>query len=243
MKFRSLLLLSLVFCAVPDVAAQTGSYDGLDNNLNNLYRLSDAKTRSISPENLSGEKGKGGMAKVGNASEAARDLGQGWKVNPFVIIEPKTTFTLGEIDGAGAIQHIWMTPTGNWRFSILRIYWDGETEASVEAPVGDFFAMGWGRYAQLTSLAVCVNPGSAFNSYWVMPFRKHAKASISAPTWRGASTAMAGGAKARSSFIWTAIRNSRPSTAPARKIISAARTISRILRSASIKSSRRPIRD
>lgn len=178
MKFRSLLLLSLVFCAVPDVAAQTGSYDGLDNNLNNLYRLSDAKTRSISPENLSGEKGKGGMAKVGNASEAARDLGQGWKVNPFVIIEPKTTFTLGEIDGAGAIQHIWMTPTGNWRFSILRIYWDGETEASVEAPVGDFFAMGWGRYAQLTSLAVCVNPGSAFNAYWVMPFRKHAKITI-----------------------------------------------------------------
>ncbi|MFL6216885.1 MAG: glycoside hydrolase family 172 protein [Blastocatellia bacterium] len=178
MKFRSLLLLGLFFCAALSVTAQTGSYDGLDNNLNNLYRVSDAKTRSISPENLTGEKGKGGMAKVGNASEAARDLGQGWKVNPFVIIEAKTTFTLGEIDGSGAIQHIWMTPTGNWRFSILRIYWDGETEPSVEAPVGDFFAMGWGRYSQLTSLAVCVNPGSAFNSYWVMPFRKHAKITI-----------------------------------------------------------------
>jgi hypothetical protein len=178
MTRRSLLLLGLFFCVPFGAAAQTGGYDGLDNNLNNLYRVSEAKTRSISPENLTGEKGKGGMARVGNASNAARDLGQGWKVNPFVVIEPKAVFTLGEIDGAGAIQHIWMTPTGNWRFSILRIYWDNETEPSVEAPVGDFFAMGWGRYSQLTSLAICVNPGSAFNAYWVMPFRKHAKITI-----------------------------------------------------------------
>ncbi|HKP11399.1 MAG TPA: glycoside hydrolase family 172 protein [Blastocatellia bacterium] len=178
MRFRPLLLLGLFFCSALSAPAQTGGYDGLDNNLNNLYRVSDAKTRSISPENLTGEKGRGGMAKVGNASEAARDLGQGWKVNPFVIIEPGKTFTLGEIDGSGAIQHVWMTPTGNWRFSILRVYWDGEAEPSVEAPVGDFFAMGWGRYSQLTSLPICVNPGSAFNSYWVMPFRRHAKITV-----------------------------------------------------------------
>ena len=68
-----------------------------------------------------------------------------------------------------------MTPTGNWRYSILRMYWDGELQPSVEVPVGDFFASGWGDYAQLTSLAVCVNPGSAFNCYWEMPFRKSAK--------------------------------------------------------------------
>jgi len=178
MKVGLFLLLGFFFCATLNVSAQVGSYDGLDNNLNNLYRVSEAKTRSISPENLTGEKGKGGMAKVGNASDAARDLGQGWKVNPFVIIEPGKTFTLGEIDGQGAIQHIWMTPTGNWRFSILRMYWDGEAEPSVEVPVGDFFAMGWGRYSQLTSLPVCVNPGSAFNSYWVMPFRKRAKLTV-----------------------------------------------------------------
>jgi hypothetical protein len=45
----------------------------------------------------------------------------------------------------------------------------------VECPVGDFFACGWGEYAQVSSLAVCVNPGSAFNCYWEMPFKKHAK--------------------------------------------------------------------
>jgi hypothetical protein len=85
---------------------------------------------------------------------------------------PGQTFTMGEIQGEGAIQHIWMTPTGPWRHFIFRIYWDGEATPSVESPVGDFFASGWGGYAQISSLAVCVNPGSAFNSYWEMPFRK-----------------------------------------------------------------------
>jgi hypothetical protein len=175
MQRKNFFVLSLMLCMHLSVFAQESSYDGLDNNLSNLFRVSKAKTFSISPENPTGEKGKGGMAKQGTASDAARDLGQGWKVNPFIIIEPGKTFTLAEIGGEGAIQHIWMTPTGNWRFSILRMYWDDETTPSVEAPVGDFFAMGWGKYAQLSSLAICVNPGSAFNSYWVMPFRKKAK--------------------------------------------------------------------
>jgi hypothetical protein len=156
-------------------------FDGLGVGLDNLYRLSNAKTRSISAENFTGEKGKGGMAKEGVASKASRDLGQGWKVNPYVIIEPGATFTLAEITGPGAIQHIWLTPTGNWRFSILRFYWDDEINPSVEVPLGDFFGMGWGEYAHLNSLAVTVNPGSAFNSYWVMPFRKKCKVTISIP--------------------------------------------------------------
>ncbi|MDB5229410.1 MAG: hypothetical protein JWN76_215 [Chitinophagaceae bacterium] len=89
-----------------------------------------------------------------------------------MVIKTKTIFTLAEITGPGAIQHMWMTPTGNWRFSILRFYWDDETMPSVEVPAGDFFAMGWGQFSPLTSLAVCVNPGSGFNCYWPMPFRK-----------------------------------------------------------------------
>ena len=152
-------------------------FDGMNVSLANLYRLSDAQTRSISPENFSGMKGKGGMATLeeGTAAGAARDLGQGWKVNPFVNIQSKETFTMAEIEGPGAIQHIWMTPTGSRRFSILRMYWDDEDTPSVECPVGDFFANGWGEYAHVNSLAVCVNPGSAYNCYWVMPFRKKCK--------------------------------------------------------------------
>ena len=153
--------------------------NGLDNTLGNLDRLSSAQSFSITPENLTGEKGHGGMIKEGTAAHAARELGQGWKENPFIVIAPGQTFTLAHIAGEGAIQHIWMTPTGNWRLSILRMYWDGEQSPSVEVPVGDFFAMGWGQYARLSSLPVCVNPGSAFNSYWQMPFRKEARLTLS----------------------------------------------------------------
>ncbi len=178
MKKHLLIFTALV---MPLLAFSQTKFNGLDMNMGNLYRLSDAKTRSISPENITGEKGKAAMAdpvadkdkpNVANASNAARDLGQGWKVNPYVRIKSGETFTMAEITGPGAIQHIWMTPTGNWRFSIIRFYWDDETEPSIECPVGDFFGMGWGSYSQLSSMAVCVNPGSAFNCYWVMPFRK-----------------------------------------------------------------------
>ena len=175
MRRRTVWIVCAVFtCASLSVLAQQ-AYDGLANGLSNIFRTSEAKTFSISPENFTGEKGKGGMATEGVASAAARELGRGWKVNPFVNIAAGTTFTLGEITGPGSIQHIWMTPTGNWRFSILRMYWDDETTPSVEVPVGDFFAMGWGKYAPVNSLAICVNPGSAFNSYWPMPFRRKAK--------------------------------------------------------------------
>ena len=178
MKLRQFLLFS-VLTTLPSMSwTQAASYDGLNNNLSNIYRLSDAKTFSISPENLTGAKGMGGMATEGTGAKAARDLGQGWKISPSIRVEPGQTFTLGDIAGPGEIEHIWMTPTGNWRFSILRMYWDDEPDPSVEVPVGDFFAMGWGKYAPVTSLPVCVNPGSAFNTYWPMPFRKHAKLTL-----------------------------------------------------------------
>jgi len=150
-------------------------FDGLYMHLGNLPRLSYAETRSISPENFTGTKGKGGMAKEGTGIRAARELGQGWKVSPSVKIEPGQTFVLADIRGPGAVQHIWMTPTGDNRLSILRMYWDEETEPSVECPVGDFFACGMGKYVKLTSMAVCVNPKSGFNCYWVMPFSKRAR--------------------------------------------------------------------
>lgn len=156
------------------------SFNGLNLGLGNLYRLSDAKTRSISPENFTGEKGKAGMSVDGPAAGAARGLGQGWKVSPYVRVGAKQTFTLADIEGPGSIQHIWLTPAplDKTRYFILRFYWDDETEPSVEVPLGDFFACGWAKYCQISSLPVCVNPGSAFNSYWQMPFRKKAKVTI-----------------------------------------------------------------
>ena len=146
-------------------------FNGLGMHLGNLARLSRARTRSISPENFTGEKGRGGMATDGTGAACARDLGVGWKISPSIRIAPGETRTLADVRGSGAIQHIWMTLTGHWRHSILRIYWDNQETPSVECPAGDFFACGWGQYAQISSLAVCVNPGSAFNCYWEMPYR------------------------------------------------------------------------
>ena len=174
---RSLLVVSLglagSWCA--SSFASDSEFNGLGPGLGNLYRVSKAQSRSISPENFTGEKGRGGMATEGTGKNSARELGQGWKVSPSVEIKAGSTFTLAAIKGPGCIQQIWMTPTGNWRHSILRCYWDDETEPSVECPVGDFFACGLGKYCQINSLAVCVNPGSAFNCYWQMPFRKKAR--------------------------------------------------------------------
>ena len=151
------------------------TFNGLGMNMGNLARLSNAETRSISPENFDGAKGKAGMATEGRGAACARDLGQGWKISPCIGIKAGETFELANIEGSGAIQQIWMTPTGNWRYSIIRIYWDDQETPSVECPVGDFFACGWGEYAPLSSLAVCVNPGSALNCYWEMPFRKRCR--------------------------------------------------------------------
>jgi hypothetical protein len=146
-------------------------FNGLGMHLGTLSRLSSAKTRSISPENRTGEKGKGGMA-IPDPNSPARELGQGWKARPYEQIQPGETLTIADIQGSGAIQQIWLTPDTPWRFLILRIYWDGSDQPSVECPIGDFFACGWDQYAQVSSLPVCVNPGRAFNCYWEMPFRK-----------------------------------------------------------------------
>ncbi|HBG39856.1 MAG TPA: hypothetical protein DDW85_00410, partial [Porphyromonadaceae bacterium] len=78
----------LFFTVSITVFSQNRPFNGLDMNMGNLYRLSNAESRSISPENFTGEKGKGGMAKpdpnaprnTANATHASRDLGQGWKV-------------------------------------------------------------------------------------------------------------------------------------------------------------------
>ncbi len=147
----------------------------MNSMMNNLARIQpEYETRSICPENLTGERGAGGMCELenGSAQVAAADLGKGWKVNPYLVQQPGEILTLADFQGEGIIRHIWLTPTGVWRDQIIRFYWDGCETPAIECPLGDFFACGWGKYAQISSAAVCVNPGSAFNCYWTMPFRK-----------------------------------------------------------------------
>jgi len=175
-RLKTILFASAVAMLVQNLLADEAAFSGFNTGLPQLFEVSGAESRSISPENFTGAKGGGAKATTGTGQHAASELGQGWKLSPSVVIKGGQTFTLAEMSGPGCIQQIWMTPTGDWRRSILRIYWDGEATPSVECPVGDFFACGLGKYCQINSLAVCVNPGSAFNCYWPMPF--HTKARI-----------------------------------------------------------------
>jgi hypothetical protein len=154
-------------------------FNGLGMHLGNLSRLSNARTRSISAENPTGAKGQGGMATEGTGAYAARDLGKGWKVSPSIVISPQSIIPLADIQEPGAIQHIWMTtyPT-HWRRLVLRAYWDGEEQPSIECPYGDFFVNGWCERCNVNSLPVAVNPAGGMNAYWEMPFRQSARLTI-----------------------------------------------------------------
>jgi hypothetical protein len=175
MHIRTFLLAIPLGAAV--LVAQAPTFNGLETGLHNLFRLSDAESRSISPENFTGEKGQRRHGHRGHRQECRPQPGprlEGVALGPH---QGPQHFHAGRDHGPGAIQQIWMTPAplDKTRLYILRFYWDDEAEPSVEVPMGDFFACGWGQYCQINSLAVCVNPGSAFNSYWNMPFRKKAK--------------------------------------------------------------------
>jgi len=154
-------------------------FNGLGMGLGNLAQVSNAQTRSISPENFTGAKGAGGMATEGTGAIPSRELGQGWKVSPSIHLAPQSTVTLADITGPGAIQHIWLTvhPTA-WRRLVLRCYWDDEPTPSVEVPLGDFFCNGWCERCNVASLPIAVNPAGGFNSYWEMPFRQRARITL-----------------------------------------------------------------
>ncbi|HEV2127751.1 MAG TPA: glycoside hydrolase family 172 protein [Thermomicrobiales bacterium] len=155
------------------------TFDGLGTHIGNLARRSHARTRSISAENPTGALGQGGMVTEGTGSVAARDLGQGWKVSPSIDVAGSETVTLAEIEGPGAIQHIWLTVhPQHWRSLVLRMFWDGEDAPSVEVPLGDFFCNGWCQRSNVASIPVAVNPAGGFNSYWQMPFRRSARATL-----------------------------------------------------------------
>jgi len=169
-------------------------FSGTAMGLGSIDRLSHAKTRLITAENVYGEKGRGGMAEISAEPQSevarigqrwdgpnacARELGRGWKVRPCITLPTRETTTLVDVDGPGYIQHIWITVDhGRYRDLILRIYWDGETEPSVEAPVGDFFCNGFNTRVNVNAIPINVNPSGGFNCYFPMPFRKHVRMTV-----------------------------------------------------------------
>ncbi len=166
-------------------------------NLSSISKLSKSQTRSISPENVYGEKGRGGMTKPGELAEDVARIGQvahfekmgfsstftrggqGWKVRPCIKLPANTATTVMDVGGPGIIQHMWFTfKPINYRDIIMRIYWDHEKEPSVEVPLGEFFCCGFMQRAKVLALPINVNPSGGMNCYFPMPFRKHVRITL-----------------------------------------------------------------
>jgi hypothetical protein len=143
--------------------------------LDQLTTLSEAQSRSITAENPDGAAGAGGQAE--------NHLGEGRKGRPCLRdVESGATRQLADIEGPGVVNHIWITVPqetdgGDYvlRDLVLRMYWDGEDDPSVEVPLGDFFCNGHAMRCNVNSLPVVVAPVGGFNSYWPMPFHERAR--------------------------------------------------------------------
>jgi hypothetical protein len=113
-------------------------------------------------------------------SGPALDLGRGWKVRPYVPLPAGGTLVLADIDGPGVVRQMFLTTNAPaLRPLVLRCTWDHEEAPSVESPMGDFFGIGQdaAEYG-LDSAVVTVAPARGCSSHWVMPFRRHARLTL-----------------------------------------------------------------
>lgn len=138
-------------------------------------RSSTIRSRAITMENPTGAVGAGG-----------HEVG-GRKGAPCLRLFAKDqVFTLASIEGSGVIRHIWitienMTPR-KMRNMILRFYWDGQEQPSVEAPIGDFFGISHGLLRQHESAFISMPEGKGLNCFFPMPFARNARLTITNET-------------------------------------------------------------
>jgi hypothetical protein len=151
-KFRSLLL-AVILCIAPSALAQSVS-----DWLGSLPQPKDYRLKRVSSWDQTG----------GNADSKQ--------------INPGQTLTVLDEKGPGVISHIWVTIASPENFHlkrlVLRMYWDGEAEPSVETPIGDFFGLGNGDYFLFQSLPLAVGSTKALNSFFPMPFSRSARITV-----------------------------------------------------------------
>ncbi|HUY15150.1 MAG TPA: glycoside hydrolase family 172 protein [Terriglobia bacterium] len=150
---RRLLILSFILCMAGQARAQT-----LDQMLASLPRPHDYVLKTVSSYDRTG----------GNADSRT--------------IAPGGTLTLIDADGPGVITHLWVTIADGEPYHLkkllLKMYWDGEPNPSVLAPIGDFFGLGLGEYFTYQSLPLAVASNKALNCFFPMPFARHARITI-----------------------------------------------------------------
>ncbi len=124
-------------------------------------------TRWASPENLLGEKGKGGMR-----NNQAK--GHAWER-----IEAGESVTLLNVQGSGIVQRIWITINDRspemLRSLVIEMYWDNSSKPAVSVPLGDFFCAGLGVVSAFENELFSSPEGRSFNTYIPMPFTENAK--------------------------------------------------------------------
>ncbi len=162
MRRIAAVALTFALCCVMPVA-MAGQAQAPANLLDDLTRLrDDVRSKRISSYDRSG----------GNGDRVA-NIAAGQKLE------------LANLQGAGVITHIWVTiapppPALSRHDIILRMYWDGETHPSVEAPIGEFFGQGWNESYPFTSLPLAAGPreGRAMVCYFKMPYANGARIEI-----------------------------------------------------------------
>jgi len=152
-----LLFFSLVICCVCPRGVGQGCSDS-DSSLAALVRPHAYVLKRVSSYDRSGANGD---AKQISAGEA---------------------LTILDESGPGMITHVWATIASREAYHlkrlVLRIYWDGESSPSVEAPIGDFFGLGLGDYFRYEAEPLSVASDKALNSFFPMPFRSHARITV-----------------------------------------------------------------
>lgn len=136
----------------------------LGTSLRDLYRSRDSKSKRASSYDVTG----------GNKD--------------YLEIYPGEKVDICELEGSGCISHIWMTmaPLSEdieeylHRKVVIRMYWDGEENPSVQAPIGDFFGLGHGITKNYVSAPLQMSPedGRALNCFFPMPFGNRARIEI-----------------------------------------------------------------
>jgi len=95
------------------------------------------------------------------------------------VMQPDEVREIANIEGPGIISHIWFTLSRATDYvlkdCVLRIYWDDETEPSVECPIGEFFGLGHGKYYTVHSIPFETGNTRGYNCFLPMPFKKRAR--------------------------------------------------------------------